>query len=824
MVTTLLTLLTFLSDPAGQSIALAPWSSNHHPTDIAKQETHEFSVRRAEYVVVQGGTMDGRNCRSPQGVWQPFQQSWESNRCVIMENVGQTDLVNPWLSNGHNDFRTLGEIVATAVKPGMTDREKALSLWWQEVQHRFHSDGDNDELLDPVKVFNIYGYNTCGNDSISLAGQWKKAGMRVAPARLVGHCVSQVFYDDRWHLMDGDMHSIYLLRDNQTIAGEQDLVRDHDLLRRTHTQGMLEADRRAGDEWESSIYVFEGPVKGDRNTRQDTAMNMTLRPGERLTWRWGHESPIKYHGQSRPRFPDRICNGLWEYHPDFTQKTWRRGATTVEAIKDDGDGLTAEEGRNGTVVWSMRSPYIFVGGKLEIDGADAKFAISWDGRAWEDAGVDLGRFFPPAGPAHYVYYLRCQLSGQARLRGLRIVNDLQMAPLTLPGMGIGTNEFTYTDQSAGDSARVRLTHQWVERSASRPPTPPQRPIFPPHMGETDGTDIAFQWAAAVDPDGDAIADYQFELSDQADMKWPLSMSFAKLISRTADAGQARYTLAGPGLLNPDCRYFCRVRAQDNKGVWGRWSDTWTFVPRGPAPPIDVTLEFDPAHTRGVLRWSPNSKGRQPVAYSIYASDEKGFSISDKPYAVTVGISRTVPAEFPANFVVETTATEREVVGTQVELAGANKAFYRVVAVDSTGKRSGPSDVAASIRPVVFSKPVTSASKGVKYRYRVAAIRSLGDLRTRVVGGKETMSFWDVERLRFKIESGPAWLSIDELTGLLSGTPDHGGRFEVAITALLEREEQRLDESALTWGIEKVVASGTMSVGSASQRFVIDVGP
>ena len=227
----------------------------------------------------------------------------------IMENVGQTDLVNPWLSNGQNDFRTLNEIVAGAVKPGMTDREKAMSLWWQEVQYRFHFDGDNDELLDPVKVFNIYGYNTCGNDSISLAGQWRKAGLRVAPARLVGHCVSQVFYDGRWHLMDGDMHSVYLLRDNQTVAGEQDLVRDHDLIRRTHTQGILQPDRRAGDEWESSIYVFKGRSLAIAIQRGDTAMNMTLRPGGSLAWRWGHVSPIKYHGQSRPKFPETICNG-----------------------------------------------------------------------------------------------------------------------------------------------------------------------------------------------------------------------------------------------------------------------------------------------------------------------------------------------------------------------------------------------------------------------------------------------------------------------------------------------------------------------------------
>ena len=40
-----------------------------------------------------------------------------------------------------------------------------------------------------------------------------------------------------------------------------------------------------------------------------------------------------------------------------------------------------------------------------------------------------------------------------------------------------------------------------------------------------------------------------------------------------------------------------------------------------------------------------------------------------------------------------------------------------------------------------------------YAYSVQAIRSLGDLRTRVVNGKEAMSFWDVERLRFDIQQG-----------------------------------------------------------------------
>jgi hypothetical protein len=214
----------------------------------------------------------------------------------------------------------------------------------------------------------------------------------------------------------------------------------------------------------------------------------------------------------------------------------------------------------------------------------------------------------------------------------------------------------------------------------------------------------------------------------------------------------------------------------------------------------------------------------PATYRVYASDEKGFSVSDRAYKVTVGVSDTLPAEFPANFLAETSATLVDVMGPHVETTAANKAFYRVVAVDAAGKRSGPSDYAAAARPIIFSKPETGARKGVGYRYAVAAIRSLGDLRTRVVGGKETMSYWDIERPRFVLERGPRWLTVDAATGLLSGTPDQSGAAEVVVAVTLEREGRALDEAALNWGIEKVVSSGTERVGSARQSFVIEVEP
>src|SRR5262249_42186573 len=152
----------------------------------------------------------------------------------------------------------------------------------------------------------------------------------------------------------------------------------------------------------------------------------------------------------------------------------------------------------------------------------------------------------------------------ARLTRLAIVNDLQMAPLALPGMVVGENRFTYTDQAPG-SRRVRVTHEWVERSISRPPPAPMAPIFPEDGGQSDGTDIVFQWTPPRDPDGDPIADYHFELSERSDMAWPLSATFEKLVSNTADRGKARYSLPYVGLLAPGQKYYRHVGAKNAKG-------------------------------------------------------------------------------------------------------------------------------------------------------------------------------------------------------------------------------------------------------------------
>src|SRR5262245_4492179 len=110
------------------SVAFAQAGTKSDPTDAPKRHVEKIAAGRHVYVVRQGGTMDGTNCRSPIGVGMsdgpPIQQTWESNRAVRLENIGEADVINPWLSNGKNTFRTIDEIVASAVRPGMTDRDK----------------------------------------------------------------------------------------------------------------------------------------------------------------------------------------------------------------------------------------------------------------------------------------------------------------------------------------------------------------------------------------------------------------------------------------------------------------------------------------------------------------------------------------------------------------------------------------------------------------------------------------------------------------------------------------------------------------------------
>jgi hypothetical protein len=124
-----------------------------------------------------------------------------------------------------------------------SDADRARAIWEFLRRQRFPRLHLGRECNDVLKVLNVYGYTLCGNEAHLINDLWKAAGLTPRRGYPVGHVVSEVFYDGDYHLLDSDEHVICLERDNKTIASCTEVVRDHDLIKRTHTYGIGRRDR-----------------------------------------------------------------------------------------------------------------------------------------------------------------------------------------------------------------------------------------------------------------------------------------------------------------------------------------------------------------------------------------------------------------------------------------------------------------------------------------------------------------------------------------------------------------------------------------------------
>jgi hypothetical protein len=149
--------------------AFEPWASDTDPTDVPKSHVQEITTAAFIYNITQGGTMDGKMCRTLPGVWKPYEQTWESNRSVRLENVGTRNVINPWLKIGPIDFFSQ-QTMASSVTEGLsTDREKALAIFYFYITHRYHKgNGDNGAQGDVSQAINVFGFNTLGGDMATM--------------------------------------------------------------------------------------------------------------------------------------------------------------------------------------------------------------------------------------------------------------------------------------------------------------------------------------------------------------------------------------------------------------------------------------------------------------------------------------------------------------------------------------------------------------------------------------------------------------------------------------------------------------------------------
>ena len=669
----------------------------HQHEELIADPDHAYRIDMA-------GTMDGVNTRDPVSN-SAYTQAWEPNRFVLMENVGDEEVVNPWIIiNGKRDWRSLDHVLQGLLEPGMSEAEMARAIWNFGRRHRYHATTSTDEVKDTVKMLNVYGYTLCWDAAYTMSNLWQRAGLTIRRGFPHGHCTTEVFYEGQYHLLDSDEHLLVLLRDNRTVAGEADLSRDHDLMKRSHVYGVLQEEDRQINEFTASLFCYLGPRSGGRPFIGGHRMDLNLRPGEGLRWEWQDRS--RYHGHGDR--PPRLANGRLHFTPPLGPD-FERWVEHVTGLTGSKEGVRTVDPRiEASVVYRLRSPYVFVGGRVRIElapdsgpwqlelaqDADTTWtAITAISASQTETSLDAG--FPQQ-RACYDYRLRLRGMGGGLL-GLEIESDLQMAPLSLPALELGTNNITYTDD-ATRPRRVRVVHAWQERHDSTPPAAPAHTIEPPEDGQVQGTHVDFGWEPV-----DGAVDYHFELSRHADMRVTLSPVFEKLVSKTPSAGQARWRIPFDGLLNPDETYYWRVRARNADGLWGPWSKTWNFVVSVPGVPRDLALHTSREAQSIRLNWRPATEGSRPAHYEIYGSDERGFTAEADSHEVHIGPGGQSHI-VPGNLLATTRDTSLQVVGADLSPERGNRGFYRVIAVDTDGIRSGASDYAEAPRPFIYSKP------------------------------------------------------------------------------------------------------------------------
>lgn len=755
-------------------------------------QTISGEAPRYEYAIPVGGTldMDSTLTRSHGNIEVAFQ----NNLSLTIANVGDTPVVHPRLViNDRGDWWTFESMLAEFTRDATTEQERAMLIWERMREPRYHQVPlfGTLEMHDPVKMLGIYGHNLCGQIGNAGVALFLAAGLEGSHQRaMFGHVQCEAMVDGRLQFLDIDQDCFYLDRENERPVGGDELARDADLVRRELNYGPLVDEFKPS--WSTAGLLGPDDIADARPPTFGHDLLFTLRPGERVEFRWDNRQKWASEGGRFDKEPVYYANSIFTYDPRLDSASVERDSTEHAGLVEVEGGLAAETA--GELVYEVSPAFVIAGGTVEaaFDCADAAdrvaIDLSLDGEDWHtlwegggpgeyEAGVSLEEALQVRRePAKYRYFLRVRLDPadalSARLTDLRIDTIVMASPLFIPRLRVGENTCVYEDDTAGPR-QVRIVHRWRESDAVTPPAPPGAPAAPVDGAEVRQSLVRYEWPAVEGCDR-----YHIRVSRREDFAWPYRPSLDVIIPST------EWKVPFTGTCAPGT-YLWRVRARTAGGVWGPWSDTWRFTWRGPRVPVNLSLEM--ADGVGTLHWEANPRGERPIRYAVYASDVRGFSVSREPYEVKK------LRDMPPNLLGETEGTSMTVITPEPESGKQNRVFYRVAAIDAAGVESGCSDFTEAPHPLIWTQ-AQPATVGKPWEYQARSLRSYGDLQRKFDDRHEKWryDYFDIEKLAWEIVDGPEWLSIDQKLGTLTGTPPEAGTYPVTIAAETQfggRDEQ-----------------------------------
>jgi hypothetical protein len=327
---------------------------------------------------------------------------------ALLGRAGEAAVRTPrLLVEGQVDTGSVESIIKGIIKPGMTQKQKALAVYNFLIKVGWHwgpgregpdkKSYDYGVVYDPVKLINVYGYGYCFQNRASAEALWQAAGLEARSAGISGHSIAEVFYDGAWHYLDTDQRGYCLLADGETIASIDQVSRDpiNLIIKQKNPSKPFfpyTADPKVPYEskyiaasnfatTKDNYYQHDKVVLGHR-------MDLTLLPGMKLTrsfkgdGRWNMKnstSAFEYKiGYLDPRKGpvdfvrgDGYGSGELLYQPDLTSRSeeYAAGVWQDANIKVGEKGLEpAENGKSAWTVFRIRLPWVICGWATSFEG------------------------------------------------------------------------------------------------------------------------------------------------------------------------------------------------------------------------------------------------------------------------------------------------------------------------------------------------------------------------------------------------------------------------------------------------------------------------
>lgn len=341
-----------------------------------------------------------------------------------------------WKRQGAPDLSSQQAMLASILKPGMTDEEKSMAIWKFLVDWRYHfyPAEPGDEVHDPVKFLNVYGYGFCDDCASNFAVLARKAGVRSRTWGLSGHVVAEAFYDGKWHMFDPD-HEVFYRNDQGVIASVEELAQHPELITKTPLDPI-------GSPSQAIARLYTTTADNRPSERKpairDSNLAPTLEPGDRLVFDYIAAEYIHRRNMPNEEQPPVAGNG-----------TLKRSITKLESLKQPHPHQRD---------WHFTWPYVLLKGALELklapDQSAPTISISSNGTSWtplettlkaEKLKVSLDAWIKQQPTAVYGFYLRCEnTNGDDPAASVAQLNSeflFQFAPRALAHMQNKNNHF-----------------------------------------------------------------------------------------------------------------------------------------------------------------------------------------------------------------------------------------------------------------------------------------------------------------------------------------------------------------------------------------------